>query len=183
MGKSQKILQTYLFEHLWLLDPSWDRATASPTMEKEIKNAVLGEEGFSSEYMQEIGRSEIQYRKSGGRHVIIELKRAGFITDTHELYNQAQKYFRKMKQLLTGSNRSNEDFEIICIIGRDLRDWSEPSGREDSKKTLKSVNTRVVTYHEMTGNALRAYDDYLTASQSAGKIFKVLETIDTSLKE
>lgn len=83
--------------------------------------------------------------------MIIELKRAGVITDTRELYNQVQKYFRKMKQLLTGLNQSNEDFEIICIIGRDLRDWSEPSGREDSKKTLKSVNTRVVTYNEMAG--------------------------------
>lgn len=83
--------------------------------------------------------------------MIIELKRAGVITDTRELYNQVQKYFRKKKQLLTGLNQSNEDFEIICIIGRDLRDWSEPSGREDSKKTLKSVNTKVVTYNEMTG--------------------------------
>lgn len=83
--------------------------------------------------------------------MIIELKRAGVITDTRELYNQVQKYFRKKKQLLTGLNQSNEDFEIICIIGRDLRDWSEPSGGEDSKKTLKSVNTKVVTYNEMTG--------------------------------
>ena len=81
----EKVLQQLLFDHLWLLDPSWDRATMDPVMEQEVKKAVLGDEEFDGEYMKEIGRVDIQYRRSGGKHVIIELKRPGVITESANL--------------------------------------------------------------------------------------------------
>ena len=177
----EKVLQKFLFNHLWLLDPSWDRATAEPVMEMEIKKAVLDDEEFDGEYMEEIGRIDIQYRKSAGKHVIIELKRASVRTETARLFNQVQKYQRKLKQLLSHTGRSREDYEIFCIVGKDLLDWTEPSGREDSSNTLKSVHARVVTYDEMTGNARRAYTDYLNATTDAGKIHRVLEAIEVGL--
>ena len=179
----EKVLQKFLFEHLWLLDPSWDRATADPVMEKEVRNAVLDDEEFDGEYMEEIGRVDIQYRRSGGKHVIIELKRAGAVTETSKLYLQVQKYQRKLKQLLQHTNRTDEDYEIICIVGKNLADWKEPSGREDSRNTLEAVRARVVTYDEMTGNARRAYSAYLTATESAGTIHRVLEAIETGLMD
>lgn len=179
----EKDLQKYLFQHLWLLDPSWDRATSDPIMEKEIKNAVLNDEEFDGEYMKEIGRSDIQYRKSGGKHVIIELKRAGVITDTSTLYAQVSKYQRKLKQLLLNLQKTDQDYEIICVVGKDLRDWKEHNGREDSRKSLSAIQARVQTYSEMTDSARRAYIDYLNASEKAGKIYKVLEAIDTGLNE
>lgn len=78
----EKVLQKFLFQHLWLLDPSWDRAATDPVMEAEVKKAVLDGAEFNKEYMNEIGRVDIQYRKSGGEHVIIEMKRAGRVCDT-----------------------------------------------------------------------------------------------------
>jgi len=32
----EKVLQQYLFDHLWLLDPSWERAAGSELMEKRL---------------------------------------------------------------------------------------------------------------------------------------------------
>ncbi len=179
----ERVLQQFLFEHLWLLDPSWDRATSEPVMEREVRNAVLDNDEFDGEYLEEVGRIDIQYRKSGGKHVIIELKRAGVTTDTFKLLNQVQKYQRKLKQILVHNGRSNEDYEIICIVGKDLADWGEPSGREQSKKILDAVGARVVTYDEMTSNARRAYREYLDATTSAGKIHRVIKAIEAGLVE
>ena len=33
----EKTIQKFLYEHLWLLDPSWDRATETPYMEQTVK--------------------------------------------------------------------------------------------------------------------------------------------------
>lgn len=177
----EKILQKFLFHHLWLLDPSWDRAATDPVMEAEVKKAVLNDEEFTGEYIKEIGRVDIQYRKSGGEHLIIELKRASRLCDTDELFTQVRKYQRKMNQLLTHTGRSNEPYEIICLVGKDLKDWSEPQGRENSRSILEKANARVMTYQQLIGNARRAYSEYLAASKTAGKIYAILDAIDASL--
>lgn len=174
----EKVLQEFLFGHLWLLEPSWDRATQDAFMETEVKNTVIGAEEFQGEYLDKIGRVDIKYRKSGGEHVIIELKRAGRICDTGELLQQVRKYQRKMKQLLHGLGRQAEPFSIVCVVGRDLSDWSEPEGRSDSRKLLEQVSARVMTYEELIGNSFRAYGEFLNASENAGKIYNVLNAFD-----
>ncbi len=35
----EKVIQKHLFDHLWLLDPSWERATYTEQMEKSVKKA------------------------------------------------------------------------------------------------------------------------------------------------
>ena len=88
-----------------------------------------------------------------------------------------------MKQLLEHTGRTQEDYEIICIIQSDLRDWKEPRGREDSKRLLETVRARVITYDELIGNARRAYSEYLDASFNAKRIHKVIEAIESSLTD
>lgn len=56
----EKVLQKYLFDHLWLLDPGWERATDSTIMESR-----LIEEGIFTDDMtkkEELGRVDIAYR-------------------------------------------------------------------------------------------------------------------------
>ena len=36
----EKVIQQYLFNHLWLLDPSWERADHTEYMEKTVLNAL-----------------------------------------------------------------------------------------------------------------------------------------------
>jgi len=177
----EKVLQEFLFEHLWLLDPAWDRGTSDPVMEVEVKKAVLNGEEFEGDYMKEIGRVDIQYRKSGGEHLIIELKKAGRTTNTIELLTQVNKYQVKMDQLLANTNRSHEAYEIVCLVGKELSDWKNPQGRDKSRRLLKEANARVMTYQQLIGNARRAYRDYLDASSNAGKIFRILDAIDKSI--
>lgn len=86
-----------------------------------------------------------------------------------------------MKQLLAGTDRADEPYQIICLVGKELKDWKEPQGRSDSRRTLETVNARVVTYKALIINARRAYSEYLDASENAGKIYKVLDAIDESL--
>lgn len=150
-------------------------------METEVRKAVLNDEEFDGEYMEEIGRVDIQYRKSGGEHIIIEMKRAGRVCDTEELFTQVRKYQRKMKQLLTHLGRADEPYEIVCLVGRDLKDWKEPQGKEDSRQALRTASARVMTYKQLITNARRAYSEYLDASVQAGTIYKVLDAIDASL--
>lgn len=150
-------------------------------MEREVKNAVLNDEEFDGEYMKEIGRVDIQYRKSGGEHLIIELKRAGRMTNTDELFAQVRKYQIKMDQLLAGTGRSSEAYEIVCLVGKDLADWKIPQGREKSFRILQTANARVMTYKQLIGNARRAYSDYLDASKKASKIYDILAAIDASI--
>lgn len=177
----EKILQKFLFEHLWLLDPSWDRATVDASMEVEVKKAVLNNEEFDGEYMEEIGRVDIHYRKVGGEHLIIELKRAGRTTETDELFTQVRKYQRKMDQLLSHLNRSDEAYEIVCLVGKDLKDWKEPQGRRQSFDILRQARARVMTYQQLILNARNAYNEYLEASRKASKIYEILDAIDRSL--
>ena len=33
----EKVIQEHIYTHLWLLDPSWDRATETPSMEKTVR--------------------------------------------------------------------------------------------------------------------------------------------------
>ena len=34
----EKVIQEFLYDHLWLLDPTWDRATEATYMEQPVKN-------------------------------------------------------------------------------------------------------------------------------------------------
>ncbi|MCR9086368.1 MAG: ATP-binding protein [Rhodobacteraceae bacterium] len=180
-NRLEKVLQKFLFEHLWLLDPSWDRATKDASMEVEVKKAVLNEEEFDGDYMEEIGRVDVHYRKVGGEHLIIELKRAGVITETDDLFRQVRKYQRKMDQLLANLNRASEAYEIVCLVGQDLRDWKEPMGRQQSFDIMRQARARVMTYQQLIQSARNAYNEYLDASQQAGKIYKILDAIDRSI--
>lgn len=73
--EKEKVLQRYLFEHLWLLDPSWERIDGSPIMESRVNQEWDKiDAGLSEE--EKKGRMDIKYRSSAGKHIIIELKRA-----------------------------------------------------------------------------------------------------------
>jgi len=72
----EKAIQQHLFKHLWLLDPSWERATGTEYMEQQVDtefkklNAKLTKE-------EKEGRVDIKYAtRVGPSHLIIELKRA-----------------------------------------------------------------------------------------------------------
>ena len=155
----EKIIQDHIYTHLWLLDPSWDRATETPTLEKTVTTAFKAVSDKLSEEERR-GRIDIRYKKSVGTHVIIELKRASVITTTHELMGQVEKYKQALKKQLKEVDEP-EVIEIICLVGKKLRDWYDSEARDESEKSLAAKHIRVVSYQKLIKDAELQYQQYL----------------------
>ena len=173
----ERALQEHLYKHLWLLDPSWERATHTEHMERQIHTALQGVyESLPEE--QRRSRLDIYYSTTGNRHVIIELKRASRVLTTTELHGQVSGYYSAAEKVLADSGRSNEPLEIVCVVGRRLRDWKDSAtGEERSRESLRALNARVVNYDELIENALQAYQDYVDRGQEAGRVYRLIQEI------
>lgn len=173
----ERAMQEHLYKHLWLLDPSWERATHTEIMEKRIYKALNGVyESLTKE--QKEARLDIYYSTTGNRHVIIELKRSDRLLDTTDLHGQISKYYSAAEKVLADTNRSNEPLEIVCVVGMRLRDWDDSeSGEERSRKSLEALNARIVSYDELIDNAQQAYQDYVDRGQEAGRVYRLIQEI------
>ena len=172
----EKVIQEHIYSHLWLLDPSWDRATETPSMEKSIRAAFDGISENSPE-KEKRGRIDIRYKKSSGKHIIVELKRASVKTGTTALLEQVDKY-REAVRTEIGHVGDGGAIETICLVGTDLRDWSSPVRKRESEDMLRAKNVRVVTYRQLIREAEISYSNYLEKSRERGRISKLLESIE-----
>ncbi len=172
----ERVIQDHLYKHLWLLDPSWERATHTTRMETQIARK-LDEVYQSLTEEQRLARLDIRYTTTGNKHVIIELKRASRPLETGGLVQQILKYRTGVSKVLESHGRSNEPLEFICLIGKPLSDWSSPGGREVSARTLEGARARVIRYEELIHNALQAYEDYLDRETEAGRVFRLINSI------
>ena len=172
----EKIIQKHIYNHLWLLDPSWDRATETPSMEQsvtkefaKISNKVTNKE--------KKGRVDIKYKKTSGKHVIIELKRASVKTKTAELMGQVDKYRSALKKQLQTA-RESVAIEVVCLVGKDLSDWEDAASRKESADALAAKNIRVVTYQKLIKDAEISYESYLRKAEDKGRIKTLLDAIE-----
>ena len=172
----ERVIQEHVFDHLWLLDPSWERATATESMEQRVATAFKGVDANLTDEERR-GRVDIRYRTTAGKHVIVELKRAGLTTETAALLGQVDRYRSALKKLLEQSGEAYPNIDTVCVVGTPLRDWANAEGRKESDETLRAKAIRVVTYQELIENAHKAYKDFLRQSQKAGRIIKLLDRI------
>ena len=127
---------------------------------------------------QQEARLDIYYSTTGNRHVIIELKRSDRVLSTSDLHEQASRYYSAAERVLTDTGRANEPLEIVCVVGKRLRDWDDsPSGEARSRDSLRALNARVVSYDELIENALQAYQDYVELGQEAGRVYRLIQEI------
>lgn len=171
----EKVIQEHLYEHLWLLDPSWDRATETPFMEQKVKTDFGKIDAQLSKEEQE-GRFDIKYKMTSGKHVIIELKRASVLLSDYELQGQVDKYRTALIKLVRATGK-NEPVEVVCIVGRPLREWEESEGQEASRRSLQAKDIRVVLYDELIEDAYRTYQAFLEQNKEAGKVYELVENI------
>lgn len=172
----EKALQKHLYKHLWLLDPSWERATHTALMETRVARA-LDEVYESLTDEQRKSRLDIRYATTGNKHVVIELKRASRRLNTGDLVTQIIKYRGAVVKVLSSQGKGDEPLEFICVIGTDLSDWSDLNGRQTSSDTLAGTDARVVMYDELIGNAQQAYQDYLDGQGQAGRVHELITSI------
>jgi len=174
----EKVLQQYLYEHLWLLDPSWDRATETPQMEESFGQMVAKLDSYGLSQEEKDSRFDIKYKKASGKHIIIELKRSEITTDRFVLGKQVDKYNRAFRKILKQSNKENEPIEVICIVGKPLTDWGNPEAKEESVRAMAVSNVRVILYRELIEDAYKSYQSFLEKNREAGRLCNLLERIE-----
>lgn len=179
--EKERTIQKHLFNHLWLLDPSWECATATESMEQSVgREFARINERLSPE--ERAGRIDIKYRTTAGKHVIVELKRPSVLTTTLSLLNQIEKYISALEKILS-EREEHPHVEVLCVVGREPSDWSSPGGREASAQKLKPWGARVLLYNQLIDSAFRAYQEFIDKSEEAGRIVRLLREIDESLDE
>ncbi len=173
----ERALTEHLYKHLWLLDPSWERASHTPHMETRINTVLRGPDGSLTD-KEKLSRIDIRYTTTGKKHVIIELKRASRLLRTGELVDQINGYRTAVSKVLESLGKTDESLEIICVVGKPLQDWSAPDGRKVSRDTLAGSYARVVMYDELIENALEAYQEYVDREQDAGRVYRLITSIE-----
>ena len=179
----EKTIQEILYEHLWLLDPSWDRATETTFMEQTVQKEF--EELEAKEILTDPelnGRYDIKYKMTAGKHVIIELKRANRKLDQYDLLRQVEKYGEALRKIVRAIGK-NEPVETVCLVGRDLQQWSDAEQRERSKKTMEQQNVRVVLYHELIEDAHRTYNAFLQLRREHGRVYRLIKNLEIEAPE
>lgn len=173
----EKVIQSHLFNHLWLLDPSWERAEGTDFMEKSVLNALESEfNGLTPE--EKAGRLDIGYRKTAGKHVIIELKRANRVVTSDEMVKQVMKYRDAVTKVLSGSYGSNYSFEILFVVGKPIDNNDSLEKREIVDKMLAPMNARVVFYKELIQNAYMSYNEYIVANQQSQPLIDMFSQLE-----
>jgi hypothetical protein len=171
----EKVAQLYLFEHLWLLDPTWGPVGESKVMEqtltKELKevdaDAVTG------------ARLDIAYRTSTGRHVIVEMKRPGLNSvDVDDLIKQGKKYKAAVTQYLT-KHPDTEGYKgrlppiDVYFVTEELP--RTPIG--DALDDLRKQDMQAYTYRGMITNARRSYQEYIDKTPDVTSVEDIIKHI------
>jgi hypothetical protein len=172
------VIRDYVYDHLWLLDPAWERATGAEFIEsglaKEFDDFAKGE--LTKEEKE--SRFDIKYSKTSGTHVIIELKRPKRIVKVGQLLDQGDKYRRGLKKLLLKRQRESEQIEVVFLIGEPLAGWDVKGQRDEDNDALQQKNMRVLLYKELLENAQRIYKEYLEKRKASGRIQRLLNSIE-----
>lgn len=175
----ERILQEYVFDHLWLLDPAWERATQQQHMEETLQKVVEGvpQKGESV-------RVDIRYRKVSGEHVIIELKRASVQQPKTAIEEQLRKYVAAVKvEINKHGDERKYPIKSICIVGRLPQGWEDEGNRKNDEDSLRPYSIRILTYDELIDNAYSAYSKFLKAKATAGDLQGLIEKIEKHTPE
>lgn len=170
-NEKEKVLQGHIFDHLWLLNPSWERAAEGS---ERLEQSVLSEFDKVTKDLTEDekkGRIDIRYKTSAGKHIIIELKRyePGYSVNVFQLAEQVDKYQSALKKCLKDIGKENEPIESICIVGKSEKVLKNMSIQKANSQ-LAPNNARILFYDQLIEDALNSYKDYLDREKEVGKI-------------
>lgn len=166
----EKVAQTYLFEHLWLLDPSWDRVTGRGEMEVTLTEFIKMRDPDSTG-----ARLDIAYRASSGRHVVVELKKPSLTSLSFvALFEQVRKYKAAVEEYYRDKfpNKPRPPLDIYVLIAK------TPTGfTESDRLSLAAHDGRIITYQQLITDAINAYQTYLDAVKHTGVLEALLKEI------
>lgn len=170
----EAFLRDHIFDYLWLLDPSWERASTDPRRETifdkafdSVTNTLTNEE--------RLARVDIKYRTAAGKHIVIELKRYDRTIQIGELVDQVRKYKNAIIKVLQENYPSDQkQFEIICLLGTS----PEPKETdEDNRKELAVHSARYITFDELIDKTRISYADYLETNAKLSRITTIVDSL------
>lgn len=168
----ERTLQEYVFDHLWLFDPAWERATRYKHMEERLQAVVGGVNADANV------RLDIRYRRISSTHVIIELKRASRALSSWELGQQARKYIDALdREIKKDTNESRYPIEAVCLVGKLPMGWDDAETKKRDEDALRIQSIRVMTYDELINNAFSAYSKFIEASEEVGRLRQLIDDI------
>ena len=176
--QKEKIVQEFLFDHLWLLHPSWER----PTSNKQIEQAVQTEWGKIDAKLtdeEKAGRIDIRYTTAAAKHVIVELKKASVSVNIYDLLKQMDKYRTALKKVL--EEKFGEDdphIEVVALVGKRP---NAPS-RNEQDNLLRSIDARMIAYDTLIQEALDSYRDYLEADERMSGLVAILDRVGAAVE-
>ena len=175
--KKEAVLQKYLFNHLWLLDPMWDRATDRARIEQTLKKEY---KEFADDLTEKErkGRLDIRYKTSAGAHIIVELKKSDRRLSVSELVEQGEKYKSALTKCLAKMGELNPNIQLVFVLGLPVaQEENAALGAAYVRKMLSPLDARVVYYDEMIENANKIYSEYLEQSKKMDKLDEILDEI------
>lgn len=171
----ESALQQYLFDHLWLLDPAWERADGSERMESR-----LADEGVIVEDLTEkerLGRVDICYKTIAGKHVVVELKRAERNVNALALVEQGTKYVDKVKKIATAQGEKYPNVEVVFVLGEPLAEETENPDRLRRLMESISPGSRVAYYESLIAKANKAYSEFLEKRDQFATVQRIVDQV------
>lgn len=168
----ERVLQKHVFDHLWLLDPSWERSAGDARMEETIMKE-FGDIDAKLTSKEKKARVDIRYKTAAGKHIVIELKKYDRQDIAIEdLMKQLRKYRDTLEKLLTRRYPNKpRHIEIVAILGRSPSPQSYP---ERNRSQLASLSARYITYDEIIHQAEQRYSEYLEKDKKVSEITDIL---------
>lgn len=169
-------IKLHLFDHLWLLDTSWERASTNERVEQGVM-AEFAKLDAKLTPEEKAARIDIRYRTAAGKNIIIELKRYGVVAKTSDLVAQIGKYRNALQKCLkTKFPEEPQQIECIAVLG------TMPSDLDPAAvaKTLAGIDARVVTFDDLIASALRSYQDYLEKHKEVSKLADLIVRLEAS---
>ena len=164
----EEAIRTYIPNHLWILDPSWERTEDSKRMARHV-DALFREVNATLSDEEKSGQLATSYRKTAGKHIVIVLKQPEQSFSVYDLCRQIWKYRCALIEILEESSLPREPLEFICVLGTPPVECHEPYfGQSKIEQTLDATNARYVTYDQLLDDASQAYASYLGLGHQQG---------------
>lgn len=170
--QKERALQQHLFDHMWLLDPTWERADGSELIETRLTQSGVIVPDLTEK--ERLGRVDIKYRTVLGTHIIVELKRAHRRMGILELQQQGMGYVDKLQKILAAQGEFNAKIEVVFVIGPPLEDEGHNSNRVANMLEAISPGSRIVHFDMLINSALKAYQAYIDSNKELDRIDKVV---------
>ncbi|MBW3530354.1 ATP-binding protein [Shewanella sp. NKUCC06_TVS] len=174
----EKVVQEYLYDHLWLLDPSWERASGS----QQIERTLTAELKQVHQDAEKGARLDIEYKTIAGQHIIIEMKRPKVKPSIEELVVQGRKYLVAVKQWYHNNpascpmNGKIPDIEVIFLLGK-APSLPPFEGDDYNAKQLESIHARIMTYTDLITQSKQAYNEYVASRSESDRIKNIIDKI------